>query len=65
MRNKGFYTKTIIMLSVILGMLLLDIMVPESFYVNFINNTRVFKVSSLILTVSALLGTILCKYQDM
>jgi hypothetical protein len=63
MMINDFYNKMIFMLSLILGLILLDMFVPVEFYNNFIDHTRVFRYMTFMITLASLIGTIVVKLE--
>jgi ABC-type uncharacterized transport system permease subunit len=64
LRNKDFYTKTIIMYSLILILNILALVMPNNFYNHFISHTRIFDLLSISLVTAGILGTIVTKIDN-
>jgi hypothetical protein len=52
----------IFMWSLVLVLMLLDLFIPNSFYLNFINQEHVFKDLLFIIVFAGLIGSIICKF---
>jgi hypothetical protein len=50
------------MWSLVLVLMLLDLFIPNSFYLNFINQEHVFKDLLFIIVFAGLIGSIICKF---
>lgn len=57
-----FYGKTIFMWCFVLGLSLLDAFVPQNFYKSFINEVHIFKYLEVCIILSAILGSVVCKF---